>query len=100
MKTESAAELFAQSEFQRTSGPIAVVQYSDPDGDHYFCGLVKSGPDFFARFKGCLESHFDASVEIADHLDSHDGWSIAVTVSDDEGEPFEQEIHFHFEQTF
>ena len=100
MKKEKASELFASPEWQKTSGPIAVVQYTDSDNDHYFCGLVKSGPFFFERFVECLKSHFDANVSISVHLDIHDGWNISVSVSDDENEPFDQEIHFHFEKTF
>lgn len=100
MTAKTSSSLFAFPESTTASGRMAVVQYTDSDKDHYFCGLVASGPDFFDRLKTCLESHFDAEVSISDEVDLHEGWNILVTVSDDIGEPFTQEVHFHFEKPY
>jgi len=90
------AQVLFQTESFTRSGKIAVVQYTDSDKDHHFCGLVRTGPDFAEGLKACLDSHFDEEVVILSDLEKWDGWNIAVGLDDDR----KQEIHIHLEQPF
>lgn len=89
------SDLFNSDTFTHP-GKIAVVQYTDDDKDHHFCGLVHTGPHFESAIQICLESHFDEEIEILPDLEKWDGWNIVVKLDDDRT----QEVHIHLEIPF